>query len=602
MKCIHFFVLILILCPAILPGDDIYVPADYTTIQAGINAAQNGDTVWVADGTYYNAGNRDLDFGGKSITVRSENGPEHCVIDCAAHESNPHRGFEFFHGENRNAVVDGFTIKRGWVYSKTNGFLKNGGAIYCTNSSSPTIRNCVMTNNRAVNDGGAVYCGNSCNPLISNCEIVGNECTGADAWEPWNIINGNGGGVACMEGSPTIENCNISDNYLIQEYAITGGGIYIYKAHPEITNCLISGNEAGEKGGGIYASDCKPWLTDCVITGNTAPEGAGIYLDTNKAHTITGCTFSENQAALYGGGAYMEVEQTEISDCLFWNNTASQGAGVYYYMNSSPAFRACYFYENTASDAGGGIFGHGGAYPEDGVQSWIIGCHITANSANNGAGIYIRNQVHAVIHDCVISSNTGTGIYCNDCRPDIVNCLITGNSTHSSGGGLYCLSNAEPTLVNCTFAGNGADEYGGGLGCRDSFPTVVNTIFWDNAAPSGPEIWVGSLSGASTLAISYSDVRGGQGLVQVDTDCTLNWLSGMIEENPLFTSIPSGDYHLMQPVHGGISMVSPCVDAGDPASDMIAGSTRIDRLQDRGVVDMGYHYRPAFKDGAEFTR
>ena len=63
----------------------IYVDAngtgDYPTIQAAINYAVNGDTVLVADGTYTGSGYRDIDFKGKSITLRSENGPENCIID-----------------------------------------------------------------------------------------------------------------------------------------------------------------------------------------------------------------------------------------------------------------------------------------------------------------------------------------------------------------------------------------------------------------------------------------------------------------------------------------------------------------------------------------
>src|SRR5689334_19264351 len=47
-----------------------HVPAEYSTIQAAVNACQNGDTVLVANGTYTGA-----DLMGKAITVRSENGP-----------------------------------------------------------------------------------------------------------------------------------------------------------------------------------------------------------------------------------------------------------------------------------------------------------------------------------------------------------------------------------------------------------------------------------------------------------------------------------------------------------------------------------------------
>ena len=48
----------------------INVPSDELTIQAGINAAVNGDEVVVAPGTYFET----IDFLGKAITVRSSGG------------------------------------------------------------------------------------------------------------------------------------------------------------------------------------------------------------------------------------------------------------------------------------------------------------------------------------------------------------------------------------------------------------------------------------------------------------------------------------------------------------------------------------------------
>jgi predicted outer membrane repeat protein len=137
----------------------IRVPGDYTTIQKAIDSAVDGDIVEVADGTYTDVGNKDISFLGKAITVKSENGPEHCVIDCDGNG----RGFVFFHsGELEDSVLLGFTI--------ANGSHVQGGAVLCFNSS-PTIKDCIFINNEAEYTGGAIYLSDS-NSKILNCACV----------------------------------------------------------------------------------------------------------------------------------------------------------------------------------------------------------------------------------------------------------------------------------------------------------------------------------------------------------------------------------------------------------------------------------------------
>ena len=56
--------------------------ANYNNIQSALNAAVDGDTIIVADGTYTGYSNRELNFYGKAVTLQSENGAENCIIDC----------------------------------------------------------------------------------------------------------------------------------------------------------------------------------------------------------------------------------------------------------------------------------------------------------------------------------------------------------------------------------------------------------------------------------------------------------------------------------------------------------------------------------------
>jgi len=272
----------------------IHVPGDQPTIQAGIDAAQHGDMVLVANGTYTGSGNQNLDFKGKAITLTSENGAENCIIACEY--SDDCRGFYFHSGETSESVVSGFTIKEGKLWG---GY---GAGIYC-NSSSPTITNNIITCNR-VNTGweggGGGICCNSSSPTITNNTITANS---ADY----------GGGIYCSSSSsPIITNNTITANSAVGTLSPgNGGGIYCTSSSPTITNCIITGNEAlGESnayGGGIYCTSYST-ITNCTITGNRAYRprhdlggvGGGIYCDTSSSTVLNTILWNDNPDEIDG--------------------------------------------------------------------------------------------------------------------------------------------------------------------------------------------------------------------------------------------------------------------------------------------------------------
>lgn len=250
------FAILLLLTTCAL-GSIHSVPSDYPTIQAGIDASVDGDVVLVAPGTYTGEGNRDINFRGKAITVKSEGGPETCIVDCQSSREEYHRGFNFNNGEDTNSIAQGFTI--------INGYALHGGGILC-DASGPLIKNCIVIANEARTGGGGIDCSDS-NSIIDNCIISGNKVTS---------FYHDGGGLSIFgysgSGGPTLINCVISGNYATGD----GGGISCGKSNSSFINCTIYGNRAAILGGGIACG--TPWdnmasMQNCIIWGNEASYG-----------------------------------------------------------------------------------------------------------------------------------------------------------------------------------------------------------------------------------------------------------------------------------------------------------------------------------------
>jgi len=210
---------------------DWYVPDDYLTIQDAIDGVANGDRIFVRDGIY----TENINFNGKRVKLKSENGSANCVID----GSGSGTVVAFANGETSSTRINGFTIR--------NGNAMYGGGISCTLISSPTIINNVITANSAYT-GGGIYCESS-SPLIENNVISAND-NGAG--------NSAGGGIALWNSSSIIDG-----NTIIENIANRGGGIAVLDwADPHILNNyigttseLIQGcGNSSYYGGGIFCT------------------------------------------------------------------------------------------------------------------------------------------------------------------------------------------------------------------------------------------------------------------------------------------------------------------------------------------------------------
>jgi len=299
---------------------NIRVPHDYSTIQAAIDAASSGDIVEVASGTYRGSGNRDLDFKGKSITVRSEDGPASTTIDCGG---EGHRGFYFHSREGTSSVLRGFTISGGSMTGGSipfdatswnpNSSYPIGGGIYCE-SSSPSIIDCRIRRCSA-QLGGAIGVVSS-NPEIIDCTIEDCDVAGNDGF---------GAGIGLIRSSrATVIDCTIRDNSA--SLNSLGGGFFCSQSTALLTNCKITGNiaQGSSKGGGIYVggSSSRMVLEQSIIAHNTAETGAGIYSSAPEYLRMINCTVANNSLSggWAGGGIHGIGGIISIRNCIVWHN------------------------------------------------------------------------------------------------------------------------------------------------------------------------------------------------------------------------------------------------------------------------------------------
>lgn len=215
----------------------INVPADQPTIQAGIDAAVDGDTVLVSMGTYSGPGNRDIDFKGKKIYVDGFSGPENTIIDCGGTPTEHHGGFIFRSTEDSNSVLNGFTIQNAWYP------LNDSGAITCR-GGSPVIANCVIRNNLA----HGISISSSSAPDMIKLQISSN-----DGWGIWMP------GYPYASRGVQIRQCQIDHNAL--------GGVIVTRV---AESTIVTSNTIVENGGiGLFLQGDLPMRTETAVYDST---------------------------------------------------------------------------------------------------------------------------------------------------------------------------------------------------------------------------------------------------------------------------------------------------------------------------------------------
>ena len=522
----------------VLNATTINIPTDYSTIQAGINAATNGDTVLVQIGTYI----ENINFNGKNITVASQylTTQDTSYISQTVIDGNSSGSVVTFEsGEDSTAIIIGFTLN--------NGRSRKGGGIECS-SSSPSLENVTITSNSASWEGGGMYCYSS-SPSLENVTITGNSASTY------------GAGMYCSSSSPSLENVTITGN----SAGWDGGGIYCEHSFPSLENVTITSNNASYSGGGIYCSSSSPSFNAtnrCNIYSNTIENmrgfGVDIYTTYNfgiidvivdtftvmtptdyYATPIDGYTFdilNSINGNLINSDVYVSVNGDDY-------NTGTSADEPFRTINHALSM----IYSDSANintiHIEPGIYSettNGEMFP----INWSNYVNLSGSNqeytildANNMSGVMEFNYItHAIIENITITNGQGSGSYPNftgggitfiDSSPSLENVTITGNSAGWGGGGIYCYVNSSPSLENVTITCNSASSYGGGIYCYvNSSPSLENVTITGNSASNGGGIYCYNNSSPSlenvTITGNSASSYGGGGIYTNDDISVIN--------------------------------------------------------------------------------
>ena len=236
--------------------------ADFATIAAAVSDANTGDEILVKDGTYAGRGNYDIDFAGKSVIVRSENGPGATIIDCRG------EGYGFYIRGDRagRACIEGFTIRHAIL-----------GAVRCYGSILVRVIGANATQGSQI--GPARYHFGYAPVVISNCRI---------------LENGDGGVLLDSHDNVTIANCYIAEN--------STAGVWAYMSSPTISNCVVVENDGvgiRTDGGGVVSS--------CTIARNGS---IGLWI--SEGTVMNSIVWGNRQRQLYNPADDVSVTYSDV--------------------------------------------------------------------------------------------------------------------------------------------------------------------------------------------------------------------------------------------------------------------------------------------------
>ena len=435
--------------------------------------------------------------------------------------------------------------------------------------------------------------------------------TPADTTEGWDGIDFVDLDFNAMDSS-RLEYCElsygISSRFIQHEDFTHGGGLFLKNSSKLIIkNCFISHNRTADVQGadgnnGSVGIQAEPG-------GDAYAGNGGAVCCLESVPIIIDNTFYYNTTGDARGGRGGNGQDYGGSGIIYGGDGAAGGAGhagkggaIYLFDSDAVIINNLFSHNSTGSGFGGRggdggyalVYGFGETYGGDGGDG---GC----SYGGDGGAIFIECSYAVIYNNLITDNNSGNGFggdggVGGDAYPAWWSSGGRGgdggNGYGGSGFAIMGNNTAAGIIQNCTFADHitissgmggsggagGSGSYPGSPGNQGSGFTSENVIYSDAMQMISSIVWDNAVTSIVVFnGVGYSCIQGGYPG------------TGNIALNPYFASSTAGDYFLSQ-IAAGQTIQSSCVDAGDPASELIAGTTRTDSVFDEGILDMGYHY------------
>ena len=245
---------------------------DYPTIQAAIVAAADGDSIFLGDGTYRGAGNRQLEISGKALSILSQSDdPTTCVFDGEDQ-------WRFLTTDGPSTHLQGIGFRNGYFLDED---VLDGGGALSYRGGVHTVVGCEFIDNYCTENGGAIYILEQAGGVVdvSFCTFSGNEASSGSAYFSQYMrgsvdgcrFENNIGGVIAHLGSSgsrngSIRRCTFANNTGIA--AFVGGG------EVRVEECVFVGNQSAQWTLGLAGGSEPPVaVRDCTFVQNSAERG-----------------------------------------------------------------------------------------------------------------------------------------------------------------------------------------------------------------------------------------------------------------------------------------------------------------------------------------